>query len=404
VRISFLCTDVEIPILGDEGCSVKIRQFCDTLAAQGHDVTVACAWLGEGEWRTGVNVIELEPDGASAATLAALERDPAILEANLERDLRSLAINHWLLSAGADLLDGAELIYERYALFGFAGAEVAHAVGAAHLLELNSPLCREQEGYVKFPLIRTAERLETEILRQAGAVIAVSPWLREYALEAGAEDVHLVPNGVASVFDQPASGVGVRARLGLGDAPVVGYVGSFQHWHDLEGLVHAVLRLSDDVRLLFVGHGPARERVEAVAAELGISERTVFAGHVDPGKVPEHLAAMTAAVVPYRPTTDFYFSPLKLFECMAAGVPTVAAAIGQIEEVIDDGKTGLLYAPGDGDALAGALRRVVSDPRTAKEIGAAGRKLVLDRHTMAANVNRVVALAERQRTLAAQPA
>jgi glycosyltransferase involved in cell wall biosynthesis len=145
-----------------------------------------------------------------------------------------------------------------------------------------------------------------------------------------------------------------------------------------------------------VGHGPRREEVRRRAVALGASDRVHFTGHVPPEEVPALVASMDVAVAPYRATADFYFSPLKLFECMAAGTPTVAARVGQIADVVDDGTDGVLYEPGDAASLRAALERLLADPARARAIGAAGRRLVLARHTMAANAERVVALAEQQ--------
>ncbi len=78
--------------------------------------------------------------------------------------------------------------------------------------------------------------------------------------------------------------------------------------------------------------------------------------------MPAHLAAMDIAVAPYDVPPDFYFSPLKLFEYMAASRPVVAAAIGQIEDCLHDGVTGLLYPPGDVMALAQRIATLVDDP------------------------------------------
>ena len=391
MRICFLCTDVDIPLLGDEGCSVKIRQFCDTLIDQGHEVVVLCAWRGESRsahTAAPIHVIEPEP------AWRALESDPAVAGADLDRDLRSLLANHWLLDTGRRLLadDPPDLVYERYALFGHAGAMLARELGSAHLLEVNGPLCDEQEGYQKFPLVQTARALEGEILRTAGAVVAVSPWVRDFARRQGARTVHLVPNGVAPQFEVAPE----RKELGLGDAPVVGYVGSFQHWHDVDGLVDAFSGLAPEARLLLVGNGPRREQVQERVAALGLGDRVRFTGHVPPEDVPGLVASMDVAVAPYRATADFYFSPLKLFECMAVGTPTVAARVGQIADVVDDGVDGVLYAPGDTGSLRSAIGRLLSDRAHAGAIGAGGRRLVLERHTMTANAERVVALAERQ--------
>ena len=406
MNVCLLCSDVEVPLLGDEGCSVKLRQFADTLVDAGHEVTVICSWLGEGaDWPTAARVHELGPDGPD---WAALQADPAVAGAHLGRDLHSLVFNHWLLRQGRALLADSppDAVYERYALFGWAGAMLARELGARHALEVNGPLCQEQDGYSEFVLTDAASALEAHAFQAAGAVVAVSPWVRDFAIERGAaaEDVHLLPNGVAPLFAGSFDGRAVRGRLGLGDRPVVGYVGSFQHWHDVRGLVEAfagLRALEPRAALLLVGHGPGREAAEAAVAEHGIAGDVVFTGHVQPADVPDHIAAMDVPVVPYRATADFYFSPLKLFESMAVGRPTVAAAIGHLGEAVEDGTTGVLYQPGSAAALRDAVVGLVRDRERAERIGAAGRAVVLARHTMAANAARALELARVPRAPAA---
>ena len=82
-----------------------------------------------------------------------------------------------------------------------------------------------------------------------------------------------------------------------------------------------------------------------------------FTGAVPHEEIPAWLGHFDVALAPYRPTEHaFYFSPLKLFEYMACGVPTVAARLGQIEEVVRHGETGLLYTPGQLDEFDGSVR------------------------------------------------
>ena len=399
MRICLLCSDVEIPLLGDEGCSVKLRQFADTLIDAGHEVTVICSWLGEGaEWPTAARVHEL---ACGDPAWMALQEDPAITAGHLGRDLHSLTFNHWLLVRGRELLaaEPPDVIYERYALFGWAGATLARELGARHALEVNGPLCLEQDGYEEFVLTDTAAALEAEAFRAAGTVVAVSPWVRDFAIERGANPagVHLVPNGVAPRFAQPYTGRSARERLGLTGRPVVGYLGSFQHWHDVRGLIDAFTDLrafEPRAALLLVGHGPGREAAEAAVAERHLGDDVFFTGHVQPASVPDYIAAMDVPVVPYRPAADFYFSPLKLFESMAVGRPTVAAAIGQVTEVVEPGVTGLLYEPGSRSGLLASIAWVLADRERAEAIGAAGRDHVLRHHTMAANAARVLEIAQ----------
>jgi glycosyltransferase involved in cell wall biosynthesis len=105
----------------------------------------------------------------------------------------------------------------------------------------------------------------------------------------------------------------------------------------------------------FAGDGPERATLEAQTAELGLGERVAFLGHRT--DVPELLAACDVFALP----SLFEGSSLALLEAMAAGRAVVSSAIGGTDELIADGETGLLVAPGDADALARALRRLLGD-------------------------------------------
>jgi glycosyltransferase involved in cell wall biosynthesis len=98
--------------------------------------------------------------------------------------------------------------------------------------------------------------------------------------------------------------------------------------------------------------------------------------------------------VPYKSIPDFFFSPLKLFESMAAGTPTIAAALGQIEEVVTHGETGWLYPAGDNASLAEGLGHLLASPDMRTRIGQAARRRVLQRYTWDAITAEVIVIAE----------
>jgi glycosyltransferase involved in cell wall biosynthesis len=116
-------------------------------------------------------------------------------------------------------------------------------------------------------------------------------------------------------------------------------------------------------------------------------------GAVTPTDVPRYLHSLDVAVAPYPDYSHFYFSPLKLFEYMAAGLPIVASGIGQVREILRDNETGLLVTPGDAAALTATLARVARDPDLRTRLGAAARAAVVRDRTWAAVVARVLQLA-----------
>jgi glycosyltransferase involved in cell wall biosynthesis len=134
-------------------------------------------------------------------------------------------------------------------------------------------------------------------------------------------------------------------------------------------------------RLLLVGDGPERANLEARVKQLGLEDVTHFTGAVAAEEIPGLLAAMDVAVAPYPQLENFYFSPLKAYEYMAAGCATVASRIGQLTELIAHEQNGLLCEPGNANDLAAQLARLCSDPTLRQQLGAAGRRTILLGHT-----------------------
>src|SRR5690606_7054747 len=122
-----------------------------------------------------------------------------------------------------------------------------------------------------------------------------------------------------------------------------------------------------------------------------------FTGMVDHADMPSHIGAMDIAVAPYNPRPDFYFSPLKLFEYMAAGRAIIAADIGQIPEIIDHERTGLLVPPGDATALAGAIMTLIDDRTLAASLGRNARQEAVERYAWERNAEIVADLIARAR-------
>jgi glycosyltransferase involved in cell wall biosynthesis len=162
----------------------------------------------------------------------------------------------------------------------------------------------------------------------------------------------------------------VRRELGLsGNAVVCLNVGSLTKQKNRRTLLDATARLSDmkALRVLVVGSGPEREKLEARADELGLSRRVLFLGQrLD---VPDLLAASDIFVL----SSDWEGLPITILEAMASGVPCVATAVGGVPEALTDGVTGVTVEPGDPGALADGIRALARDPELRARMAAAAR-------------------------------
>jgi glycosyltransferase involved in cell wall biosynthesis len=185
--------------------------------------------------------------------------------------------------------------------------------------------------------------------------------------------VEVVPNGIA--LDPPPglpSREQVRESLGIpASAKVVGTVGRLTEVKRQDRLLRAVAALPD-VWLLVVGDGDERANLEQLAGELGVADRTQFAGYQPQPEA--YLRAMDVFALSSR-SEGF---PVSLLEAWAAGVPVVSTAVGGIPDVVTDGADGLLVPNGDGPELADALRRALVMP----ELAVNGLRTVRERYSL----------------------
>ena len=191
--------------------------------------------------------------------------------------------------------------------------------------------------------------------------------------------IHLREAGIAA--EPPVSpGVPVREpRPPLSDPPLVAFAGRLAREKGVDtllGAMPAVLARVPDARLLVAGDGPDGSRLRALAARLGIEDRTRFLGHLAARELDAALSPAWVQAVP-----SLWHEPFGLVapEAMMRGTAVVGTVAGGLQETVVDGETGLLVPIGDSDALAAALVRVLSSRETAEAMGAAGRRRAIDR-------------------------
>ena len=215
-----------------------------------------------------------------------------------------------------------------------------------------------------------ADRL---LRRRTDGAIAVSRSTREFLVKqrfVPEDRVRLIWNGAPLDEFAPVSrerALHVRRELGLAEnALVVGTIGRLNAQKGHRYLVDAAARLvlrRPGARVLVVGDGDLMGELRAQAARLGIADRVVFAGHRT--DVPDLLGALDVFCI----SSLYEGTPLALFEAMAAGKAIVSTSVDGCREVLEDGVTGVLVAPGDAASLAEALERVLGDEALRAALG-----------------------------------
>ncbi len=350
MRIAVLCTDQGVRVPGDKGASLHLMAISRALAQLGHEVLL-------------LGVAGHGPAPVEHATH--LLPHPGRAE-GLVRERNKLALVDRFKVVGREVLSafGPELIYERLSLFGTAGVDLAAATDARHVVEVNALLAREEAAWRGLRLVGEATSREAAVLTSADHVICVSDEVAAQVREIRCDHVSTVANGFdEAAFSGPVDRAHVRASHGLpATGPVAIFVGTLRPWHGVENALRAVRRLPEGLTLAVVGGGPGRATLELEAARLGIAHRVRFLGHLPQRAVADLLRSVDLALAPYPPLNDFAFSPLKIYEYLAAGLPWIASDIGQLREVAEEFGGGTLVPAGDQDALAGAMAAVLADP------------------------------------------
>src|SRR5262245_31621249 len=425
MKIAYLFADHNHSVVRDAGDSVHIQEMCRALDHAGHSVFVVAAERGNSSepltelavretGRPAVGELPLRIRGvlrsqsADRRYVADGVAEPSWAPGAVARDASRLGWaavwNAWFYRRARSVIaqERPDALYERYVPFGIAGSRLAATFGLPLVVEMNTSFAFPTEAwYRRSPLYTGVTRwAERYLAGHTDRIAAVSATMREYLISVGArpERVSVVANAAdPRVFrPDPVARSEVRRAFELDeDCIVVGFVGSLKRWHGVDVLLDAaktVLSRCSRFRFVIVGDGPVRQELMRQVERAGLENSVIFAGTVDRDRAARYLSAFDIAVVPAPALPTFYFSPLKIFEYMATGTAVVAARYPELQTIADEGRTALLFSPGDADGLADALARLGADEHLRAELGRRGREAIEEKHTWdhrAASVSRL---------------
>jgi glycosyltransferase involved in cell wall biosynthesis len=369
MRILYSAIDQTVP--GTVGGSVHVAAVAEGLAALGHEVHVlASPGAGGFPVEGPVRWTAMRPPFGRKELRWARRREVT----RLARHLR------------------VEAVIERYYNFGGEAILAGAAVGATTMLEVNAPVI-DYGGSMKriidrALLVEPMRRWRERLCRTADVIVSPSaailppdtPSAKVLLLEWGADTRRFHPEAPGPLpFTRP-------------DGLLAVFAGAFRRWHGAANLVRAIKQLGArrgrGFSAVLIGDGPELGHVRSLAAGL---DNVVFTGAVPHAAMPACLAAADIGVAPFDASAHaplalgFYWSPLKIFEYMAAGLPVVAPALPRIAALAAHDREAWLYDPGRPGSLADALGSLLDAPPLRQRLGAAARERAVREYSWSAH-------------------
>ncbi|MDZ4855892.1 MAG: glycosyltransferase family 4 protein [Nitrospirota bacterium] len=394
------------PVLG--GAELHMKALSEGLVSRGHDVTVLTAnarsstdlfrgihgRLTEAEVINGVNVVRFDPNGQVLG--AWLKR-----WIQLPGGCRSLRIVFG--EDGMEMLAAQPQLIQIMSYLLRTRADVVMAMSWYWSPAYHTYLARQLRDFVfvGIPLFHTAETwcqrpIYRNMLASSNAIVANTTHEEQFARAYGARRVEVGGVGVYPDGFVSRNGAAIRARYGIGSAPVVGFVGRQEVNKGVVQLVHAmkiVWRWNAEVRLIIAGHQSSEHQARAVQSAIeqltGSEQRRLV--RISQFEEAEKSSLYDAFDIFALPSIGESFG-LAYLEAWLCQKPVIGARIGSTECVIDDGVDGLLVDPQSPDDLAEKIITLLSDRDKRVQMGMAGYSKTLARYTWDKVVDRVEAL------------
>lgn len=292
-----------------------------------------------------------------------------------------------------------DFIYLRHCAFHYLGALLKKKLNQKVILQIDSSEVWVKKNWGRTYFLKPLVWAEEMHFEHCDALVVVSEPLKNQLIEVGAkpEKIHVIPNGVdPDLFHPNIDGKSIRNKYNLKDSDfLIGFTGTFGKYHGLETLARAikmVVAKIPNARFIFVGDGDERVIVEDILIADNVKDKVIITGMIPFAEIPEHLASCDILTLPSKNNDDgseFFNSPIKLYEYLAMGKPIIASAIGQQKAVIQDGVNGFLIPEKNPEALANKIIEVYHNSNI-EQIKIQARKDAIEKYDWKVNAQKVI--------------
>ncbi len=347
MRLAYVCADRGIEVPSDNPGSVHFEALLRAFQRAGHRVTAILA-RGVGEVPAAERVVRLQPpEGADRLRAALAEREQGVMGRELWAALLNPELEAVLQSEHRR--ERLQAVLERLSLWSFAVPFFCRRQRIPHALEVNSHLPTEQVRHREHRLVEAFTAIHDLTVANAGRLFCVSQPLAERYRQLTIAPVEVLPNGADVQRFEP--GLRTQPRPEWAGGFVAGFIGGLRPWHDLDTVAAAAEKLPAGVRVVMYGGGSGRERLQhSPAARAG---RLRLPGTVPVAEAPGLMGWFSAGLVCNEPG-ELYFSPLKLRDYLASGLPVLVPAGSEGDQLVP-AELKSTYRSGDPESLAAAI-------------------------------------------------
>lgn len=286
-----------------------------------------------------------------------------------------------------------DLVYERSAWMSNGSVEVLSNFNIKHVVEINAPFEEEVQSFENAHsfLASTGKNKLKNLLQSANLVLPITSSLQTYLVERyqlNEDKCAVIPNAIEKQEIQinESRVAAINKQYNLSEVTVLGFVGSIFPYHGVDRLIRGVSKLNyTDISILIVGDGYLIPELKKLAENLGVSSRVHFAGSVPKEDIYNYISAMDILTLP---NTEWYCSPVKLFEYGAFGKTILAVNEAGVSDVMTNDE-GLLFENNE-SAFQDALLAAVTDVDSLKIKAKTFQQKVFEKHTWRANAQKVL--------------